>query len=1041
MSEQPPSVSSPELGESSERELVDAAHAQAGPSPGWVEPPSDDPLASIRPALPASPAGSTPLTTTLVLETASSAGLATGAQRSIAQGEVTEGGSSASQRTADIEGLRRSDAPVAGRDLGSARDSGPFLIPVIEAGEEALDGAYALLELLGEGGMGEVWGARQRSLGRRIAFKRLRYGREHSPSIVRQFESEARLTAVLDHPNIVTVHELGRDQSGRLFYTMQLIEGTPWDQVLASNQRRTKAGELVELELRDHLEVLLEVANAVAFAHSRGVIHRDIKPGNVMIGDYGEVQVVDWGLALALDHLEGLRDAPTWTLENMPKAALVCGTPAYMSPETASAERERIGPATDVYLLGAVLYHVLYGRPPHKGKNVDQVIAKAKGNTWGFPEELPPRLRPWHVLLRPVLLRALATDPSLRYADAGEFAEALRKAMRNYDSAKVATRAQEKLASLESSASGASISGSYQGLTNVIVRLEQALESWPRNLSARRGLAQAQLVLAEAALDNGDLALAQFALDNFAALPPTPEPEEDLLLARLTLHPPDGTLVGVPMPPADSEVVVGTSKPWLGSGGARASLVASTVLGEGEASSSGASKSGSSSSGSGSNSGSGSPALSRSKISGAASTVGTADIVRRRLSEVSHGTSAHLDRDALISALMAGNASVSIQQLDREGLLADDGELAQRAEGLQQALREREARSERRRRTFQALRRLAAVLGVGLLVLGGIAAVTMTTSRGRIEDDRAALSQALFAETKTTVQAELDALFIPVEGITQTLHHWAQRGFFDALEPETLADTLVALVDAYPGIRACRGADSTGRAFELVRDPEAEAGWRLRLSAPGVPARACSLRAGGGLGVCVEDGADKDAPHIQDWYTGAMAQRAEAGPSAPGSDAAVYWTEPHVGEGEAADGQILVSTAARSGTGLEHVLALDFDLSHISTYTKALPMGVQHGQVFVMFEGDRLIGFPRELSEVDGQARRELLLRPMDEIDPALAPVSHRAYAEWIEHGRSQLPFRVMIEGIAYWAGFRVEAAGARPGLTIAVIVPEAHFQ
>src|SRR5690606_38415054 len=118
-----------------------------------------------------------------------------------------------------------------------------------------------------------------------------------------------------------------------------------------------------------------EVSQAIAFAHSRGVIHRDIKPANVMIGDYGEVLVVDWGLAVALRPLATLGGAETWTLAELPRSALVCGTPAYMSPETAKAARARIGPATDVYLLGAVLFHVLYGRPPHKGKTVQEVIA------------------------------------------------------------------------------------------------------------------------------------------------------------------------------------------------------------------------------------------------------------------------------------------------------------------------------------------------------------------------------------------------------------------------------------------------------------------------------------------------------------------------------------------------------------------------------------------------------------------------------------------------------------------------------------------
>jgi serine/threonine protein kinase len=344
-----------------------------------------------------------------------------------------------------------------------------------ESGE--LDGAsYQLHRQIGVGGMGEVWEARQRELGRTVALKRLRSGKQ-SASNVRLFKSEARLTAILDHPNIVTVHELGRDQAGRMFYTMKLIEGTPWSDVLAAGERRTGDGEVIKLELRDHLDILVEVSQAIAFAHSRGVIHRDIKPGNVMIGDYGEIQVVDWGLAVALFPLDALGRTETWTLADLPTSALVCGTPAYMSPETAMAKRDLIGPATDVYLLGAVLFHLLYGRPPHKGKSVDAVLSKAKVNAWVIPEEnISGRLRPWDALLRPVINRALASEPADRYADAEDFREALRRAIRNYESAKVASRAQEELAELAGRGTEA-----YSVFAGMITRLEGALESWPRN--------------------------------------------------------------------------------------------------------------------------------------------------------------------------------------------------------------------------------------------------------------------------------------------------------------------------------------------------------------------------------------------------------------------------------------------------------------------------------------------------------------------------------------------------------------------------------
>ncbi|NVB39464.1 serine/threonine protein kinase [Pseudenhygromyxa sp. WMMC2535] len=710
-----PSNSEHSVDRSVDRSDERLTHEPAEPQLG-----SGDPMASIRPAYPDSPP---PLAPTIELDSDSP--------------------------TRDPQ-LHASVYEITEQPHGvlSTQDSGPFVIPVREAGErserDASDPApgapesgvaYELIERIGEGGMGEVWRARQQSLGRRVALKRLRKGRERLSSVVRQFESEARLTGALDHPNIVTVHELGRDQVGRVFYTMKLIDGTPWDQALSAYRRRTAAGDEVVLDLRDHLEILLEVAQAVAFAHSRGVIHRDIKPGNVMLGDYGEVLLVDWGLAVALSPLAELGEAKTWILADLPRSALVCGTPAYMSPETAKAQRERIGLATDVYLLGAVLFHVLYGRPLHEGRSVEEVITRAKANVWSFPEDIPRKLRPWHTLLRPVIVRALASEPSLRFHDAEAFATALRQALRNYDSAKQASRAQDKLALLERGELDVAVD--YQSIAKMVASFEQALESWPGNLTAYHGLGRAQLLLARAALDNSDLNLARFGLRSFAERPPPPEPEPELQLARLTLHGSDQTLIGAPRL-TDTLLAIASSRNWVSSALRISSadpLGGSSISGERAAASA--------------SSASASASASAPAISPAAATVDAFGLVEQRRCVRADGTgaSARLERGQLSSL----SVSLSIEGPYLDVRLADEQALSDWAQAMQSELGMRELREQRRRITYAGLRILAGVLALGLVLVG--ATGWRALMRAQVEGDRVA--QVLIDELAGAIEADL----------------------------------------------------------------------------------------------------------------------------------------------------------------------------------------------------------------------------------------------------------------------------------------------
>ena len=205
------------------------------------------------------------------------------------------------------------------------------------------------------------------------------------------FLSEAIIAGDLEHPNIVPIYDVGKDQAGDLFYSMKHVKGTPWIQVLGRTALST------------NLEILMKVADAVAFAHSRGLIHRDLKPDNVMLGDFGEVLVMDWGLAIPVGAAIEI--------------ASVDGSPAYMAPEMALGEKERIGFATDIYLLGAILYEILTGHPPHEGETVTACLIAAALNHISPTEQTGKLLD--------IALKAMAADPEERYQNVGDFRDAI----------------------------------------------------------------------------------------------------------------------------------------------------------------------------------------------------------------------------------------------------------------------------------------------------------------------------------------------------------------------------------------------------------------------------------------------------------------------------------------------------------------------------------------------------------------------------------------------------------------------------------------
>ena len=278
---------------------------------------------------------------------------------------------------------------------------------------------YRLLQEIGRGGMGAVHRARDQSLEREAALKLLHENLRADEEQLERFIEEAQITGQLDHPNIVPVYELGEDPGGALFFSMKLVEGEDLESLIElAGRHRLEPPRLSEL-----LGIFLKVCEAVAFAHSRGVVHCDLKPANVMVGEFGQVYVMDWGVArrrdLGAPGRAGVPSNGTDLQEPLSDDALgedapIVGSPAYMSPEQARGRWDLVDERSDIFLLGGTLYHILTGQAPYQGALLLQMIRAQEGDVEP-PEEVTddPRLP---ATLAAIARRAMAADPRQRYA-------------------------------------------------------------------------------------------------------------------------------------------------------------------------------------------------------------------------------------------------------------------------------------------------------------------------------------------------------------------------------------------------------------------------------------------------------------------------------------------------------------------------------------------------------------------------------------------------------------------------------------------------
>lgn len=297
---------------------------------------------------------------------------------------------------------------------------------ICAAASEFCNGRYQVEVLHDQGGLGALYLARDTELGRTVIVKGERIDQQRSVEGHKHLINEAAITAQLEHPGIVPVYSYGQDKQQRPYYAMRLIRGSTLREAI----RKYHGGESTDgnrsVAFQRLLRDFLSVCKTIEFAHSRGVLHRDIKPANIMVGRFGEVLVVDWGLAKHAAAVASEIGAADETIEPLSvpeplktRLGSIKGSPMYMSPEQAAGRTDEIGPASDIYGLGATLYELLIGEAPYQGTSSNEIVERVKQGAMRPPRQVKPEIPP---ALEAICLKAMQLDPRQRYSTTKQLA-------------------------------------------------------------------------------------------------------------------------------------------------------------------------------------------------------------------------------------------------------------------------------------------------------------------------------------------------------------------------------------------------------------------------------------------------------------------------------------------------------------------------------------------------------------------------------------------------------------------------------------------